>query len=214
MLTSATPDAGDHETRILSDFVSLLLPILTPYQAVVYLLLLDRALGQDERLVRIGKRTIASALGKGSRGARGNYQHITEKLNDLASLGCITIADTNREGTLYFVREPRQVPAVREALVLPAPEASERNYYRDRALRRTLFERDGWVCRYCGGRVDEDTATLDHVVPVSRGGADVAENLATCCLLCNSIKAGRTLEQAAPQILSTLSNRRAASGAM
>ena len=212
MPSSATSD-GDHDTGILGDFVDLLLPLLTPYQAVVYLLLLDRATGQDERLVRIGKRTIASALGKGSRGAQGNYQHITEKLNELASMGCIRIADTNRAGTLYFVHVPRQVPAVREVISRPAPDP-KRDYYRDQALRRTLFERDGWGGRYCGDQVDEDTATLDHVIPVSRGGADIAENLATCCRLCNSIKAGRTFEQAAPQILTALSNRRASIGAM
>ena len=43
--------------------------------------------------------------------------------------------------------------------------------------RRALFARDGWRCVYCGtsgGRL-----TLDHVVPLSRGGESVWENVVT-----------------------------------
>src|SRR6266540_2270684 len=45
--------------------------------------------------------------------------------------------------------------------------------------RRALFARDGWRCVYCGfsgGRL-----TLDHVIPRSRGGDSVWENVVTSC---------------------------------
>ena len=60
--------------------------------------------------------------------------------------------------------------------------------------RRALFARDGWRCVYCGsagGRL-----TLDHVVPRSRGGDSVWENVVTSCAPCNLRKGDRTLEQA------------------
>jgi 5-methylcytosine-specific restriction endonuclease McrA len=60
--------------------------------------------------------------------------------------------------------------------------------------RRALFARDGWRCVYCGdghGRL-----TLDHVVPRSRGGESVWENVVTACAPCNHRKGDRTLEEA------------------
>ncbi len=61
--------------------------------------------------------------------------------------------------------------------------------------RRALFARDGWRCVYCGssgGRL-----TLDHVVPRSRGGDSVWENVVTSCAPCNLRKGDRLLEEAA-----------------
>jgi 5-methylcytosine-specific restriction endonuclease McrA len=60
--------------------------------------------------------------------------------------------------------------------------------------RRALFARDDWRCVYCGttaGRL-----TLDHVVPRSRGGESVWENVVTACARCNHQKGDRTLEEA------------------
>lgn len=60
--------------------------------------------------------------------------------------------------------------------------------------RRALFARDGWRCAYCGstGRL-----TLDHVVPRSRGGDSVWENVVTSCAPCNLHKGNRLLEETA-----------------
>jgi 5-methylcytosine-specific restriction endonuclease McrA len=59
--------------------------------------------------------------------------------------------------------------------------------------RRALFARDGWRCQYCGsaGRL-----TLDHVVPRSRGGSSIWENVVTSCAPCNLRKGDRLLEEA------------------
>lgn len=68
-----------------------------------------------------------------------------------------------------------------------------------RISRRALFARDGWRCQYCGssGRL-----TLDHVVPRSRGGDSVWENVVASCAPCNLRKADRLPEevQMHPQI--------------
>ena len=58
--------------------------------------------------------------------------------------------------------------------------------------RRALFARDGWRCVYCGsaGRL-----TLDHVVPRSRGGDSVWENVVTSCAPCNLRKGDRLVEE-------------------
>ena len=59
--------------------------------------------------------------------------------------------------------------------------------------RRALFARDGWRCQYCGS--EGGKLTLDHVVPRSRGGESVWENVVTSCAPCNLRKGNRTLEQ-------------------
>lgn len=62
-----------------------------------------------------------------------------------------------------------------------------------RLLRQAVFERDGWVCVYCGKATG--TLTCDHVLPVSRGGSSTLDNLVTACLACNVAKATRTPEE-------------------
>jgi 5-methylcytosine-specific restriction endonuclease McrA len=58
--------------------------------------------------------------------------------------------------------------------------------------RKALFARDGHKCVYCGstGRL-----TLDHVVPRSRGGDSVWENVVTSCAPCNLRTGDRTPEE-------------------
>ena len=58
--------------------------------------------------------------------------------------------------------------------------------------RKALFARDGHRCAYCGssGRL-----TLDHVVPRSRGGDSVWENVVTSCAPCNQRKGNRLPEE-------------------
>ena len=62
-----------------------------------------------------------------------------------------------------------------------------------RISRRVLFARDGWQCAYCGS--GGNRLTLDHVVPRSRGGTSVWENVVTSCAPCNHRKGDRLLEE-------------------
>src|SRR2546423_1040491 len=59
--------------------------------------------------------------------------------------------------------------------------------------RRAVFARDGWRCVYCG--TGNGRLTLDHVVPRSRGGESIWENVVTSCATCNHKKGNRTLEE-------------------
>ena len=55
--------------------------------------------------------------------------------------------------------------------------------------RRALFARDEWRCVYCG--TTSGRLTLDHVIPRSRGGDSVWENVVTSCAPCNLRKGDR-----------------------
>ena len=55
--------------------------------------------------------------------------------------------------------------------------------------RRAVFVRDGGRCAYCSA----PATSIDHVVPRSRGGEHVWENVVSCCRRCNHAKADRGL---------------------
>lgn len=57
--------------------------------------------------------------------------------------------------------------------------------------RRGVLRRDAHRCAYCTGHA----TTVDHVVPRSRGGMDVWENLVACCVRCNNVKGDRTPDE-------------------
>ena len=64
---------------------------------------------------------------------------------------------------------------------------------RRRITRRAVFARDDWTCQYCGAR---SNLTVDHVIPRSKGGQSVWENIVASCAPCNRRKGDRTPRQA------------------
>ena len=72
------------------------------------------------------------------------------------------------------------------------PEAEiARERARARELRATRWWKDQLAkgrCHYCGGKFPADQLTMDHIVPVARGGRSVKGNVVPCCKECNSRK--------------------------
>jgi hypothetical protein len=56
------------------------------------------------------------------------------------------------------------------------------------SLMLLLIARDGCQCKVCGSI---ESLTLDHVLPLSRGGTDEPDNLQILCRSCNSRKGAR-----------------------
>ncbi len=54
--------------------------------------------------------------------------------------------------------------------------------------KRGVLKRDAHTCGYCGERA----ATVDHIVPLSKGGRNTWTNTVAACHTCNSRKANRT----------------------
>lgn len=57
--------------------------------------------------------------------------------------------------------------------------------------RKAVLNRDNHRCAYCAGRAD----TVDHVVPRSRGGGNVWENVVAACRPCNNQKDDHLLDE-------------------
>ena len=57
-------------------------------------------------------------------------------------------------------------------------------------LRAVVFRRDNHKCLKCGA---EDGLSIDHIVPVSKGGQNTLGNLQTLCMPCNISKGVTTI---------------------
>lgn len=62
-----------------------------------------------------------------------------------------------------------------------------------RQLREFILRRDNYTCQYCGDKTGPFEA--DHVIPKSRGGLDIAENLVCACMRCNRSKHNKTPDE-------------------
>ena len=85
-----------------------------------------------------------------------------------------------------------------ERLAMPVPSVVRLNYFvkvpfqaRVALNRKAVFARDGHRCQYCGGSAEN----IDHVVPRSRGGEHVWENVVAACRPCNTKKEDRFLHE-------------------
>lgn len=64
-----------------------------------------------------------------------------------------------------------------------------------RALRKSSYFQNllaQGVCHYCGGKFSRNELTLDHVIPIARGGRSTRGNLVVCCKACNNRKKSLT----------------------
>lgn len=84
--------------------------------------------------------------------------------------------------------------------VFPAPSVIRLRHFirrprpRVKLTRREIFIRDDYTCQYCGHRGHE--LTIDHVIPRSRGGLHVWENVVSACRPCNHRKGGKSIAEA------------------
>jgi 5-methylcytosine-specific restriction endonuclease McrA len=76
-------------------------------------------------------------------------------------------------------------------------------YQRNRRnlIKRNLLKHNKYKCEYCENDMQFDNpqlpnyVTIDHKLPLSKGGSNRIDNLAVCCRSCNFSKASLTLEQ-------------------
>jgi 5-methylcytosine-specific restriction protein A len=78
----------------------------------------------------------------------------------------------------------------------PAPflvEVSDEQIRRERQKARNLRTSQWWkrkraagICHHCGGRFPPKELTMDHLIPIIRGGKSTKGNLVPSCKRCNS----------------------------
>jgi len=92
--------------------------------------------------------------------------------------------------------------AIRVPTVIVAVNYAKVPKKRPKLSARSIRERDGDRCQYTGRLLRPEEGSLDHVVPRSRGGKDVWENLVWSAKEVNQRKADRLPHEAGLKLLS------------
>ena len=108
----------------------------------------------------------------------------------------------------YRKANPDKVRAGFAAWQKANPDKTRAAYHRRRALLRggivehftdlEIFKRDNWLCGICGEPIDRSrrhpdpgSPSLDHIIPISKGGWHVRANTQAAHLTCNIRKGAR-----------------------
>lgn len=87
---------------------------------------------------------------------------------------------TNRSGTESILET---------SSIIVIDGAPNHRHHRDPALTNSaLFQRDRYLCAYCGGIFHSNELTRDHIQPTSKKGKDIWMNCISSCKACNSLK--------------------------
>jgi 5-methylcytosine-specific restriction endonuclease McrA len=99
----------------------------------------------------------------------------------------------NRIGTVHG--------AVRVPSVLVLARFDKVPKRRPKFCAKAIWERDGGVCQYTGRKLKPNEGNIDHIVPISRGGASTWENCVLVDRKINSRKGSKLPEEAGLKLL-------------
>lgn len=73
---------------------------------------------------------------------------------------------------------------------------------RERNIAREMRQSSWWkqqigkgICYFCEQTFSRENLTMDHVIPLSRGGRSTKKNIVVACKQCNSLKKNRTVAE-------------------
>ena len=76
-------------------------------------------------------------------------------------------------------------------IISVSDEEIKRERDKARALRKTRWWKQRLArgtCHYCGRRFSPDDLSMDHIIPIIRGGKTTKGNVAAVCKGCNNMK--------------------------
>ncbi|HYR96618.1 MAG TPA: HNH endonuclease [Candidatus Binatus sp.] len=100
------------------------------------------------------------------------------------------------EDSIGLVNRAIRVPRV---ILLQGYDRIPRRYVR--FSRFNIYSRDQNRCQYCGRQFPRAELNLDHVVPRSKGGTSIWDNVVCSCHRCNRLKGGRTPAEAGMRLI-------------
>ncbi len=99
-------------------------------------------------------------------------------------------AKINSKSTIFFnVSHEDAVRMVEERIAGIVSGKMIQQLYNKETFKMMILERDNFTCRYCGKYGD----TIDHVIPLSKGGISIFSNCVCACLVCNKQKGSMPL---------------------
>lgn len=123
---------------------------------------------------------------------------LEQQIKPIINCSIICIASyTSPQGRNHYSKEaiysidqvPQRYKILQQKIVVQNSEKERRKRARSQMsdkLRYTILKRDGFRCKLCGRTADDGVKLhVDHIIPVSKGGESVPENLRTLCEDCN-----------------------------
>lgn len=207
-----TYDAFLEMPSLIAEIVNYLQPQLSAYEAAFYWHMFGKTIVEQKTQYGVFS---TRGLGTGAVSPTRSdtdviaYSTVAKILSGLEEKGAILKSgEPGRDGTPYRVNLPEEIPSCVELMkkIAIEKESSESaidehkrlDFYNVKENRLRLFERDAYKCYKCGKQLTRFDATLDHLIPVSKGGDNSFDNLSTCCLGCNSKRRNRDLSDYMP----------------
>jgi hypothetical protein len=91
----------------------------------------------------------------------------------------------------WRMRYDEAIAQVREGGATVIGENTIYKWMDNKQVRLQVLKRDKYLCHYCGSLGD----TVDHIVPVIKGGYSTPKNLVCSCKNCNQRKSGKDYEE-------------------
>lgn len=120
---------------------------------------------------------------------RANQERIKQRVREWEQANRERVAENHR---LWKQKNPERLRELRSAYnhrrrARIADRPHEEFAFED------IFDRDGWVCGLCDMPVNPAVASLDHIIPISKGGSHTRDNVQLAHLDCNKAKGDRLI---------------------
>ena len=100
------------------------------------------------------------------------------------------VFDTNMQQVLWNPEQqaPQEQKSEMQEQTSEIPKKKQKRKHFSVDTKRLIYLQAGCKCELCGRKLLFEEATLDHIIPLSRGGLDEVENLACVCYEDNQFK--------------------------
>ena len=89
----------------------------------------------------------------------------------------------------YLAERDRQLSEIDYSCTLRQYESKNQRKLMTKSLRKKIMERDQYTCQICGKYMPDQVGLhIDHIIPVSKGGKSIPQNLQVLCDKCNGHK--------------------------
>ena len=107
-----------------------------------------------------------------------------------------------------FKRSKRNIKVITEPqpVAETEPQNSSKRIRIPRSQKQALFKNSDMICPICGLPINESDVTVDHILPVSRGGTNVDSNLRLVHHNCNQLKGNFTDDELCTNVTNVCAN--------
>lgn len=126
---------------------------------------------------------------------------VTRAVEELQASSCVSVRRYSRSNSRYlidllgcecYIRNEELKECEASDVCEPTDSKQNTRLPLNSSIRKLIFERDFYRCINCG---THKSLSIDHIVPVSKGGGNEIKNLQTLCATCNSSKGNKSMSE-------------------